>query len=244
MFPARNSPTARGVAITLDRTIVALDYGRPEDALEFLKKAGSSIPWAKVGLELFCAGGREFVHQLSTEYGTKIFLDLKFHDIPNTVSRAIRALEGLPVQFLTLHLSGGREMLQKAVSSAREVLPDCQLLGVSYLTSLDQNDFRELYTYSEKDIPAAFERLFDLAETCGLDGVVCSGWELLWVKNRRLLKVCPGIRFAGDSLIDQKRTYTPEAAFAAGADYIVMGRSLTCAMDLPVRLQKLKALKF
>ena len=156
LLSARHPPTARGVGITLARTIVALDYGHPEDALEFLKKVGDSITWVKVGLELFCAGGREFVHQLSREYETKIFLDLKFHDIPNTVSRAIRALEGLPVQFLTLHLSGGREMLQRAVSSAREVLPDCKLLGVSYLTSLGRDDFRELYTYSERDIPARF----------------------------------------------------------------------------------------
>ncbi len=230
----------------LAKTIVALDFESPDKARDFLQRAdetGYPVTWVKVGLQLFCAGGKEFVGELSEKYQKRIFLDLKFHDIPNTVSRAILALDGLPVEFLTVHLSGGRKMLEGAAAAAQSALPQCRLLGVSYLTSLDGQDLQEIYAVhpGKEQAQAAFQRLFHLGQSF-VSGVVCSGWELPWVQNDSLTKICPGIRFKGDLLGDQKRIFTPEAAFAAGANYIVMGRSLTHAMDLPERLRRLSEL--
>ena len=227
--------------------IVALDNMPEKEALIFLERLGNHIEFVKIGPELFYSGGCPFIEKVAEKYQKKIFLDLKLHDIPNTVCRAILALKGLPLKFLTLHLSGGRAMLQQALATSREALPHTQLLGVSYLTSLDQEDFQELQGLPAGQIPGAFERLFKLALETEIPGVVCSPLELEIVKkcqqksSRPLLKVCPGIRFADEITAndDQKRVLSPEEALQKGADFIVMGRSLTRAHDLQARLQQL-----
>ncbi len=237
----------------LSKVIVALDNMPKANVFHFLDKAGAELELVKIGLELFCSEGPQFVKEVVNRHQKKIFLDLKLHDIPNTVAQAINALKGLPIEFLTLHLSGGKGMLEEAILMAKEALPQTKLLGVSYLTSLDKQDFHNIQGIKEEEIPKAFERLFDLALETKVHGVVCSAHELKLVQNSeqkkslKLIKICPGIRFQDEidtcETGDQKRVMTPENAFREGAHFIVMGRSITQTDNLETRLQQLKKLK-
>ena len=161
------------------------------------------------------------------------------HDIPTTVQMAIKSLKSLPLTFLTVHIGGGEEMLKYALSEVRSSLPETKILGVSFLTCLSEMDL--LHIYGIKNPPEAFERLFRLASNCQLDGVICSPYEIEQVKaiNPNLLAITPGIRFSDESALDQKRVASPKEAFQLGADYIVMGRSLTKAKSLADRLDQL-----
>lgn len=238
----------------LSRLIVALDNMNASQIKHFLDQGQGEIGFVKIGLEAFCRSGRDFVSEIAEDYQVKIFLDLKLHDIPNTVAKAVAALEGLPIEFLTVHLSGGKNMLEQALKEQRETLPNCQLLGVSYLTSLDDVDFQEIWGKSAMQMPEQFERLFRLALQTELGGIVCSPHEAQALRNferqhqaKRQTLVCPGIRFqdeieAGVGLQDQKRVLSPEAAFKQGIDYLVMGRPLTQAKNLSERLKTLKNL--
>lgn len=215
----------------LDKIIVALDQMSLDEIDVFLRNPDNTLPFVKVGLELFVKYGPDLVHKIHHEYNKKIFLDLKLHDIPVTVDKAISSLKNLPIDFLTVHLSGGEAMLKAAVNSARINVPDCKLLGVSFLTSLEAQDLDALFGIKNTD--EAFLRLFDTASRSGIDGIVSSPHEVELLKKKypNLLAVTPGIRFKdeidGSHIQDQKRVMDPEAAFLAGSDYLVIGRSLT-----------------
>ncbi len=225
------------------KVIVALDQMNSEEIDVFLNKPENTLPFVKIGLELFLKYGPDFVKKIHDNYQKEIFLDLKLHDIPVTVSRAIHSLKNLPIKFLTLHLSGGEEMLKTAMTEARLSLPDCHILGVSFLTSLTAEDLKLMYGINNSD--EAFLRLFNLANSSQIDGVVSSAHEVKLLKSHfpNLKAVIPGIRFEDEinskNVQDQKRVATPKQAIELGADYLVMGRSLTKANNLKQRIDQL-----
>lgn len=231
----------------INQTIVALDQMTLDEMDFFLSLPENSLPIVKIGLELYLKHGPDLVYKVEAQYKKKIFLDLKLHDIPVTVERAINSLANLPIDFLTIHLSGGEEMINAALKSARANIPKCKILGVSFLTSLGQKDLSDLFGITNSD--EAFLRLFKMANDCTIDGVVCSAHEIAMVKNHfpNLLAITPGIRFEDEinnqKIEDQKRVATPKQALDAGADYIVMGRSLTQAKNLSLRLNQLNSNK-
>ena len=210
------------------RGIVALDVPALEDAIALLARLGDAVGYYKVGLELFAAAGPEAVHVLR-EAKKSVFLDLKLHDIPNTVGRAARAAAGLGIDLLTVHAGGGRAMIQAAVQGA----PSARVVAVTALTSLDP---RDLPAHIRRDRPLA-EWVLDLTEealAAGAAGVVLSGAEVAAVKARfgaDCLCVVPGVRPPGAAHQDQARAVTPAEALAAGADFLVVGRPVTQATD-------------
>lgn len=231
--------------MSLDKTIVALDQMSLDEIDLFLSRSENTLPIVKIGLELFVKYGPDLVHKIHREYKKKIFLDLKLHDIPITVERAIHSLKNLPIDFLTIHLSGGEEMIKAAFTEARKSIPECKILGVSFLTSLTEKDLNSIFGISNSD--EAFLRLFSLANISKIDGVVCSPHEITLLKKYYpgLLVVTPGIRFtdeiATQSTQDQKRVASPKEALKLGADFMVIGRSLTKSLDLVSRLKELES---
>lgn len=216
-----------------DRIIIALDVGTRAEA----QALAIELPDArifKVGMELFTAEGPALLGEIEG-LGKQIFLDLKYHDIPNTAGGAVRSAVRLGVRLLTLHTSGGREMLGRAVEAARSEAaatgrPKPLLLGVTVLTSLKDEQLREVGFAS----PVADQvlRLATLARESGVDGVVCSPHEIEVLKRelgRDFLVVTPGIRPSWAAAQDQKRIMTPAEAVARGADYMVIGRPVTAA---------------
>jgi len=215
-----------------DRLIVALDTPDLSSALAHVDRLGDSILWYKIGLQLFCAAGRQAILAIA-ERKKRIFLDLKLHDIPATVERAVRALEGLPVSFLTIHASGGPEMLAAAVAAARSPGSSLRLLGVTMLTSLDGTEIPALWS-RETDLTAKVLALARLSAESGMDGVIASPLELESLRERHpapFLIVTPGIRSGEVAKDDQKRTLSLPEAFARGADYVVVGRPILQAPD-------------
>ncbi|MBT6325012.1 MAG: orotidine-5'-phosphate decarboxylase [Bdellovibrionales bacterium] len=233
----------------LSKTIVALDNMSQQEVEIFLNNNHKSITHIKIGLELFFLLGPEYIKLVHKQFNLKIFLDLKLHDIPNTVSKAIKSLHGLPIQFLTIHLSGGIEMIKQAQIAAANYLPDTKLLGVSYLTSLASSDFNEIWNIKEVEIQDSFIRLFQVASNVNLDGLILSPHELIMAKQveekskHNFIKITPGIRFLdeinSDNTQDQKRISTPTEAINNGADFLVIGRSLTQSSNLQARIQEL-----
>lgn len=235
----------------LKKVIVALDNMDRDQILAWMEQAKADVGFAKIGLEAFCRYGRDLLETLREKYQLRLFLDLKLHDIPNTVSKTIQGLEGLPIDFLTVHLTGGESMLTAALKAQKKALPQTQLLGVSYLTSLDNKDFKQIWGVEQNDISQQFKRLFELAHTSKIHGLVCSAREAKALREyekatsqKALQLVCPGIRFQDEidddiNLGDQKRVLSPLEAFKLGVDYLVMGRSLTQAPDLQKRLTQL-----
>lgn len=227
----------------LNSTIVALDQMNLEEIDTFLSRPDNSIMTVKIGLELFLQYGPDLIHKIVRDYKKKIFLDLKLHDIPKTVERAISSLKNLPIDFLTIHLSGGEEMLASAMKEARISIPQCKILGVSFLTSLAPLDLDNLFGI--KDPKIAFLKLFRIANSAGVDGVICSPHEINLVKEHfpKLMIITPGIRFSDEIKSqltqDQKRVMTPDEAIKLGANYIVIGRSLTQGTNLKERLMEL-----
>jgi len=213
----------------INRVIVALDNMSDKEIQTFLDLHGKYIKTIKIGMEAYYRYGRDFVQRLSEKYGLDIFLDLKLHDIPNTVSKAIASLSGLDIKFLTIHLSGGLKMINAASESAAEHLPNCKLLGVSVLTSLSEDDCTEIW---DKSSQMVFENLYRIAHNSKIDGIVSSAHELEHAtkmdnrQGRSPIKVCPGIRFSNNSNDDQQRVMTPKDAFNQGANYLVMGRAI------------------
>lgn len=207
---------------------VALDTPDLARALSLAKAVGPHAGGLKVGLEFFCAQGPEGVRQI-VALGKDVFLDLKLHDIPNTVAGAVRAVSDLGVTYLTIHTSGGPAMLRAGVEAAANRV---QLLGVSVLTSLDDDD---LATVGQRGPSGAqVERLAMLAADCGLPGLIAAPPEiapLRQVLGRETILMIPGIRPQGSDAGDQKRVMTPAAAMAAGADFLVIGRPITAAAD-------------
>ncbi len=209
----------------------------------FMNDLGSAPVNIKLGLEFFSQLGPKGLVEFQKKYKKNIFFDYKLHDIPNTVAKAIKSLEGLPIKYLTIHLTGGRQMLRAAMEAKKQYLPDTKILGVSFLTSLGAEDFNELWDLegSNED----FGRLFKMGLEEKIDGFILSPHELPVIKSLEenlglsALKVTPGIRFADQAAGDQKRVMDPSAAFEAGADFLVMGRALTNANDLASRLEEI-----
>lgn len=214
------------------RIIVALDYATAADALAIVDRLTPGLCRLKVGKELFTRSGPELVRQL-VGLGFDVFLDLKFHDIPNTVAQACRAAADLGVWMMNVHAQGGRKMM----GAARAALEECGerrplLIAVTILTSLGAEDLAEV---GLGGTPADnVLRLATLARDCGLDGVVCSPLEAAAL-NRALgaqfRLVTPGVRPAGSAQDDQRRVMTPADAIGAGASYLVIGRPITQAAD-------------
>lgn len=216
-----------------ERIIIALDVGTKPEALALAEELSEARIF-KIGLELFTAEGPALLEEVVRK-GKRPFLDLKFHDIPNTAAGAVRSAARLGVHMLTLHTSGGKEMMTAAAraaqeESARSGREKPVLLGVTVLTSLKDDDLRRLgFTHAVAD---QVLKLAVLARDAGLDGVVSSPHEIEIIKKecgRDFLVVTPGIRPAWAASQDQKRVMTPSEALARGADYIVIGRPVTAA---------------
>jgi orotidine-5'-phosphate decarboxylase len=214
-----------------ERIIVALDVPSRERALELVDALGDEAVLFKVGAQLFTGEGPALLEELKRR-GKRIFLDLKFHDIPNTVAAAVRAATRYGVHMLTVHAAGGAAMLE----AAREAVGDggTEVIAVTLLTSLATEDVEQVFGRSPVSIVDEVVRLAGLAAAAGLPGVVASPTEVKPIKRSygdALKVVTPGIRLADDEPGDQSRYATPEDAARAGADYIVVGRSITGARD-------------
>lgn len=218
--------------------IVALDFPRAAPALDLARRLSPGLCRLKVGKELFTSSGPALVEQLQKQ-GFDVFLDLKFHDIPNTVAGAVRAAAELGVWMVNVHASGGRRMMLAATEACAGFSTRPLLIGVTVLTSMSAEDLRELgYTESPQERVA---RLAKLADDSGLDGVVCSAHEAKTLRAGHgddFCLVTPGIRLAGDDAGDQRRVMTPAEAVAMGSDYLVIGRSVSAAPDPLAALQR------
>ncbi len=216
-----------------DRIIIALDYPNEVSALAMASLTREYAGVFKVGFELFVSAGPEIIKKLNA-LGAKVFLDLKFHDIPNTVGQASGAASALGVKMFNVHASGGLDMMKKAAEAAAKAGKDRPLaLGVTVLTSLNDRVLKEELGLTVGANAQAL-KLAKLAKEAGLDGVVCSGEEIKAIKEacgKDFKLVVPGVRPAWASGDDQKRIITPHEAVFAGADYIVIGRPITKAAD-------------
>ena len=225
---------------------VALDVPTAEEALKLAQELGPIVGGFKIGLELFTTAGPQIVRQIRA-LGSPVFLDLKFHDIPNTVARAIASAVQLDVQMLTVHAGGGRAMLEAAEKSAHEAArrldrPAPWVLGVTVLTSLDANELSEVGV--EPNVGRQVERLAALAIKSGLRGLVCSPLEVAGLRAivpSSMKLVTPGIRGPGEKMGDQKRTLGPGEALAAGADWLVIGRPIYAAPDPKAAAERIVA---
>lgn len=212
--------------------IVALDVADVASAAALVERLYPTVTLFKVGLQLFTAEGPRAVDAVQKN-GGRVFLDLKLHDIPNTVAGAVREAARLGVQMCTLHASGGRSMLQAAAQTVAGNGSPMQLLAVTVLTSLDAQGLEEAVG-STLDIAAHVVRLASLAREAGLDGVVASPHEIGLLRTTlgpSMQLVIPGIRPGWSSADDQRRVMTPREAAIAGADYLVIGRPITAAAD-------------
>lgn len=208
------------------KLMLALDLPDKNAALDMLGKLRGNLEWVKIGLQMYLAYGRDFVNEVAS-MGFKVFLDLKLYDIPNTVASAVKSLKGLPVSMLTIHTSGGREMMSAAVAAAKETNPDMLLLGVTVLTSFDAGGLAE--TGVAKAPSEQVELLAKLAVDSGMRGLVCSPLEIERLRKiipQEVKLITPGIRPAGSSTDEQKRVMTPSLAAEAGSDFIVVGRPI------------------
>ncbi|MDP4609916.1 MAG: orotidine-5'-phosphate decarboxylase [Opitutales bacterium] len=211
--------------------ILALDVETREEAFAMLDRLGDSLEWVKIGLQLFTAYGPDFVREIADK-GYKVFLDLKLYDIPNTVAKAVQSISTLPVQLLTLHASGGGEMLEWANKARADYAPNLDLLAVTVLTSMNEAQLHSLNIKASTE--AQVIHLANLSLNAGIQGLVCSSLELNPLRARfgqNPIIVTPGIRPAGSSADEQKRIMTPHAAACAGSSYIVVGRPILKADD-------------
>jgi len=213
------------------RIIVALDFPDAGKALAVAARLEPAACRLKVGKELFTAAGPRLISQLR-EAGFEIFLDLKYHDIPTTVAAACAAAAELGVWMINVHALGGRAMMEAAHAALSRRRPPPKLVAVTVLTSIGAADMQEIGLAGSPH--EAVARLARLAQSCGLDGVVCSAQETRDLRQRcgpNFLLVTPGIRPAGSVADDQRRVATPSQALADGADYLVIGRPITQAAD-------------
>jgi orotidine-5'-phosphate decarboxylase len=215
--------------------MVALDVPDMDQAMSLKDQLGETVGWFKVGLQLFVSCGPELVHRLGKSH--RIFLDLKFHDIPNTVAQAVKSAAELGVQMLNVHAAGGEEMLRAAAKAASSY-PQLRLIAVTVLTS---------EKLSHKEAEALALKRAVMAKRAGMHGVVCSAHEVASIKQAcggEFLAVTPGIRWADQSTHDQQRVATPAMAIRNGADYLVIGRPILRARDpLATTRQALEEMK-
>ena len=231
----------------MNKLIVALDVDSPAQALVLVKELGPVVGMFKIGSQLFTLAGPQIVRDVVAS-GAKVFLDLKFHDIPHQVAGAARSAAQLGVSLFTVHASGGAEMMRRAAEAVadvaeREGTTRPAVLAVSVLTSMDASALAQIGITSSPE--ESVLRLVKLAEQSGVDGVVASPQETekirATVAKRQFLIVTPGIRPAGGGGDDQRRVATPEAALRAGADYLVVGRPITAASDPVAAAQQIAA---
>jgi len=224
------------------KVVIALDYDNKQQALAFIEQLDPSTCRLKIGKEMFTHFGPEFV-KLVVAKGFDVFLDLKFHDIPNTVAKAVKAAADLGVWMVNVHASGGRRMMEAAKAILEPYGENAPLLiAVTVLTSMDQNDLTELGI----DLSPAeqVKRLAILTKSSGLDGVVCSSHEAEELKallGKSFKLITPGIRPAGSDAGDQRRIKTPKQAIESGSDYLVIGRPITKAQDPVAVLNEINA---
>jgi orotidine-5'-phosphate decarboxylase len=214
-----------------DRLIVALDVSSTAEARRIVQALGPLVSTFKVGARLFTNEGPSVAHELIAS-GKKVFLDLKFHDIPNTVAEAVRAAAALGVSMLTVHGAGGSTMLRAAMEAARQVPKPPLVLAVTVLTSLSDADLQEIGVAGRARDHALV--LATLARNCGCDGIVASPQEARLIRQdlgAGFVIVTPGVRPAGSAKADQSRVNTPSEAIGAGADCLVVGRPITGAAD-------------
>lgn len=222
-----------------ERLIVALDVSSAAQARQIVTSLGESISFYKVGMQLYTAEGPALVRELIAS-GKKIFLDLKYHDIPNTVAAAVREAGNLGASLLTVHAAGGSKMLRAAMDAASESNPAMRVVAVTVLTSMDEDDL------SEVGVPGKLDQqvlsLTALALKAGCHGVVGSAREVRALRaslGNDFLVITPGVRPAGAAHGDQARVVTPAEAFAAGASHIVVGRPITAASNPPQEAERI-----
>ena len=206
--------------------ILALDCEDKSKALELLNSLDGDLKWVKIGLQMFTAYGKDFVKEIKSK-GYNIFLDLKLHDIPNTVAKAIDSLQDLSIDLLTIHASGGPEMCHYAAQARNDTNPGLKLLAVTVLTSMNQSQLKQLNI--QKSVQKQVVDLAQLSTQSGVDGVVSSPLELELLRanlDPSSLIVTPGIRPLNSDQNEQKRVMTPREASEKGADFIVVGRPI------------------
>jgi orotidine-5'-phosphate decarboxylase len=226
--------------------IAALDVPTPEQAITLARELAPAVGAFKVGSELFTAGGPEIVQRIRST-GASVFLDLKFHDIPNTVAKAVASAVRLDVQMLTIHTSGGLAMMQAAEESAQKIAAQTGrnaplILGVTVLTSMEADDLAEIGVNS--NVGHQVERLAALAAGAGLRGLVCSPLEVTGLRQTlpaHMQFVTPGIRTGDDAAGDQKRTLSARQAIEAGANWLVIGRPIYAAPNPRAAAEKILA---
>jgi len=213
--------------------IVAVDETNLKKAQELIDKLDPNKCMLKIGSVAFNSIGKEIIYS-SADKNFDIFLDLKLHDIPNTVKKSIEGISVLPISMLTIHTSGGMDMMRAAMEAVSDT--KIKVIGVTTLTSLNDNDANDIFRRTTFD---QVKKMLDLAELAGIDGVVCSPHELELVgKRRSLLSITPGIRI--NSLDDdQKRVMTPKEAIDLGADYLVIGRPITASDNIGKSLEEI-----
>ena len=211
--------------------IIACDFKNKEELFSFLRPFEGLNPFLKIGMEIFYKEGPELVKELK-KMGCKIFLDLKLHDIPNTVEKAMRNIAELGVEITNVHAAGGIEMMKAARRGLdfNELGKNTELIAVTQLTSISQEAL-ENELLIKKPLKEVVKKYAENAREAGLQGVVCSPLEASLIKELNLISVTPGIRFASDSKDDQKRVATPALAKEMGSTYIVVGRSIIASND-------------
>ena len=213
--------------------IVAIDETTFERASEIIEDLDSKKCMVKIGSVAFNAMGHKII-RFASEKGFEIFLDLKLHDIPNTVKKSIQGLISLPINMLTIHISGGKDMMMAAMEAVSGT--QIKVFGVTALTSLNNDDTKYIF---KRTTTEQVNAMLDLAEDAGIDGVVCSPHELELVSKRdNLLSITPGIRLH-ESNDDQKRVMTPKEAIHLGANYLVIGRPITASKDIKKSLNEI-----
>ena len=223
--------------------IVALDFANSQDTLNFVRRLDPELCQLKIGKELFTATGRRLVEDLINQ-GFKLFLDLKYHDIPHTVAQACKVAAEMGVWMVDMHTSGGRRMMEAAAEAVASYAQKPLLIGVTVLTSMEQSDLAEIGWNAP--VEELVLRWATLAQSSGLDGVVCSAHEAAPLRaalGEEFVLVTPGIRLdvAGNQ-DDQRRIMTPAQALAAGSSYLVMGRPITQAADPVAVLREVNSL--
>ena len=211
--------------------ILALDVESRAKAEHILEKTGDDLKWVKIGLQTYLRDGDSFLKDVSAS-GKSIFLDLKLHDIPNTMVKAIESLSSLPIKMLTLHSTAGPEALAKCSQVADKFLPDTHLLAVTVLTSMNKDNLNAIGVNT--DIPEQVDNLARLSVESGINGIVSSPLELVRLRPKLpagTIFVTPGIRPIGSSIGDQKRIMTPKQAANAGANFLVIGRPILEAVE-------------
>ena len=224
---------------TTHKVIVALDYANLADAKSLVSKLNPDYCHLKVGKELFTSTGPAFIDYLHSKH-FKVFLDLKFHDIPTTVKKACEAASQLGVWMINVHASGGSSMLEAALEGINKSNQPPLLIAVTVLTSMNQKMLEEIGVTTKLEDQVL--RLAKLAETSGLNGIVCSAKDLKFLKNqlhKSFLYVTPGIRMTGDASNDQVRTLTPIEAIKAGSSHLVIGRPITQSTNPSETLEKI-----